>query len=224
MPRLREVGAQDRIVWRHSAEGRLAAPPARQLRAEQAQLDLPGAARVLGMVLEDGALEVLHGVLAPVERGPLRELLRDRVTEARQPAVAFPVVEEDPTEAVPGLRHEGGVLRRRPRRHGQRPQQRAEGDQQGGNQSSRCVRSSHHSPFCPPCDLPSRRLLARPRPLGDGPPIDLPPTAGDERLRSADEFVQTFYVERTGPNLVFGAYAPTPTNVFPFRNSRVLKK
>jgi len=49
----------------------------------------------------------------------------------------------------------------------------------------------------------------RPRPLGDGPPIDLPATPGDERLRSADEFVQTFYVERPGPNLVFGAYAPS---------------
>jgi protein-glutamine gamma-glutamyltransferase len=48
-----------------------------------------------------------------------------------------------------------------------------------------------------------------PRPLGGGPPIDLPAAAGDSRAHAGDEFVQTFYVERTGPNLVFGAYAPT---------------
>lgn len=48
----------------------------------------------------------------------------------------------------------------------------------------------------------------RPRAVGGGPPIELPPTAGDERV-AADDFVQTFYVERGGPNLVFGAYAPT---------------
>jgi len=48
----------------------------------------------------------------------------------------------------------------------------------------------------------------RPQAVGGGPPIDLPATAGDERS-SADDFVQTFYVERGGPNLVFGAYAPT---------------
>jgi transglutaminase-like putative cysteine protease len=38
-----------------------------------------------------------------------------------------------------------------------------------------------------------------PHAIRGGPPLDL----------SGNEFVQTFYVERTGPNLVFGAYAPT---------------
>jgi protein-glutamine gamma-glutamyltransferase len=45
--------------------------------------------------------------------------------------------------------------------------------------------------------------------LRGGPPIDVPPTAGDQPIRSGDEFVQTFYIGRTGPNLVFGAYTPT---------------
>jgi protein-glutamine gamma-glutamyltransferase len=48
-----------------------------------------------------------------------------------------------------------------------------------------------------------------PQAVGGGPPIALLATAGDERTRSGDEFVQTFYIERTGPNMVFGAYAPT---------------
>jgi transglutaminase-like putative cysteine protease len=50
---------------------------------------------------------------------------------------------------------------------------------------------------------------ARPQALRGGPPIDVPATAGDDAIRSGDEFVQTFYIERTGPNLVFGAHAPT---------------
>jgi transglutaminase-like putative cysteine protease len=49
----------------------------------------------------------------------------------------------------------------------------------------------------------------RPTALGSGPPIELPSTPGDDRLHSGGEFVQTFYVERPGPNLVFGAYSPT---------------
>jgi transglutaminase-like putative cysteine protease len=53
-----------------------------------------------------------------------------------------------------------------------------------------------------------RQSDVRPRAVGGGPPIELPPTAGDERV-AADDFVQTFYVERGGPNLVFGAHAPT---------------
>src|SRR3954468_4876198 len=57
----------------------------------------------------------------------------------------------------------------------------------------------------------------KPTAIGGGPPIEIPPTAGDDRLHSGDEFVQTFYVERTGPNLVFGAYAPTQL-YFPGRN------
>jgi transglutaminase-like putative cysteine protease len=49
----------------------------------------------------------------------------------------------------------------------------------------------------------------RPQAVRGASPIDLPATAGDDATRSGSDFVQTFYVERGGPNLVFGAYAPT---------------
>ena len=45
----------------------------------------------------------------------------------------------------------------------------------------------------------------RPRSLTGGPPIDVPPVPGEERLPSGPELVQTYYLERPGPNLVFGA-------------------
>ena len=48
----------------------------------------------------------------------------------------------------------------------------------------------------------------RPRALRGDAPIDVPPTAGDDRLAAGSDFVQTFYVARGGPNLVFGAYQP----------------
>ncbi|HEV3353967.1 MAG TPA: transglutaminaseTgpA domain-containing protein [Acidimicrobiales bacterium] len=48
----------------------------------------------------------------------------------------------------------------------------------------------------------------RPQAIRGASPIDLPATAGDA-TQSGSEFVQTFYIERGGPNLVFGAYAPS---------------
>ena len=58
----------------------------------------------------------------------------------------------------------------------------------------------------------------RPRPAGGSLPIDLPPPVGEEHTRGGPEFVQTFYVERPGPNLVFGA--PTPSQLY-FPDKRV---
>lgn len=43
---------------------------------------------------------------------------------------------------------------------------------------------------------------------GSAGPIPVPPTVGDDRF-IADEFIQTFYIEKPGPNLVFGAYRPS---------------
>lgn len=45
------------------------------------------------------------------------------------------------------------------------------------------------------------------RALGGAAPIDVPPTLGDSGF-SGQEFVQTFYLETPGPNVVFGAHRP----------------
>jgi transglutaminase-like putative cysteine protease len=49
----------------------------------------------------------------------------------------------------------------------------------------------------------------RPRPLRGPSPLDLPIGAEDSLDTAAQELVQTFYVARPGPNLIFGAYVPT---------------
>ncbi len=41
--------------------------------------------------------------------------------------------------------------------------------------------------------------------IGGAAPIKVPPTVGDE-LIPTEEFIQTFYIEQPGPNMVFGAY------------------
>ncbi|MDH3305924.1 MAG: transglutaminaseTgpA domain-containing protein [Acidimicrobiia bacterium] len=41
--------------------------------------------------------------------------------------------------------------------------------------------------------------------IGGGTPIDVAPTLGDASAPGS-EFIQTFYLERTGPNVIFGAY------------------
>lgn len=41
--------------------------------------------------------------------------------------------------------------------------------------------------------------------IGGAAPIAVPPTVGDEVIRT-EEFIQTFYIEQPGPNMVFGAY------------------
>lgn len=49
----------------------------------------------------------------------------------------------------------------------------------------------------------------RPRPVRGPAPLDLPIGAQDSLDDAAQELVQTFYVARPGPNLIFGAYVPT---------------
>jgi len=49
----------------------------------------------------------------------------------------------------------------------------------------------------------------RPRPLRGPAPLDLPIGPEDSLDDAAQELVQTFYVARPGPNLIFGAYVPT---------------
>lgn len=44
--------------------------------------------------------------------------------------------------------------------------------------------------------------------IGGGEPIGVPRTLGDDVV-FGEEFIQTFYLERGGPNIVFGAYRPT---------------
>ena len=46
---------------------------------------------------------------------------------------------------------------------------------------------------------------ARTRPVAGEPPLDIPPAAGEEHLPPGPELVQTFYLERPGPNVVFAA-------------------
>jgi transglutaminase-like putative cysteine protease len=49
----------------------------------------------------------------------------------------------------------------------------------------------------------------RPRPIRGSAPLELPVGAEDSLDAAAQELVQTFYVARSGPNLIFGAYVPT---------------
>ena len=49
----------------------------------------------------------------------------------------------------------------------------------------------------------------RPRPLRGPAPLELPVAPEDSLDTAAQELVQTFYVARPGPNLIFGAYVPT---------------
>ena len=49
----------------------------------------------------------------------------------------------------------------------------------------------------------------RPRPFRGPAPLDLPIGAEDSLDDAAQELVQTFYVARPGPNLIFGAYVPS---------------
>ncbi len=58
----------------------------------------------------------------------------------------------------------------------------------------------------------------RPRPVGGPLPMTLPVPIGDEGRERGTEFVQTIYVERPGPNLLFAA--PTPSELY-FPDDRV---
>lgn len=58
----------------------------------------------------------------------------------------------------------------------------------------------------------------RPRPVGGPLPMSLPAAMGEEDRERGTEFVQTFYVERPGPNLLFAA--PTPSELY-FPDNRV---
>jgi transglutaminase-like putative cysteine protease len=49
----------------------------------------------------------------------------------------------------------------------------------------------------------------RPQPIRGPAPLELPIGADDSVDAGAQELVQTFYVARSGPNLIFGAYVPT---------------
>ncbi len=48
----------------------------------------------------------------------------------------------------------------------------------------------------------------QPLSIGGSEPIGVPRTLGDDALQT-QEFLQTFYLERGGPNILFGAYRPT---------------
>jgi len=58
----------------------------------------------------------------------------------------------------------------------------------------------------------------RPRAVGGPLPMNIPAPAGDEGRERGADFVQTFYVERPGPNLLFAA--PTPAQLY-FPDARV---
>ena len=58
----------------------------------------------------------------------------------------------------------------------------------------------------------------RPRAVGGPLPMSLPAPVGEEGREEGTEFVQTFYVERPGPNLLFAA--PTASELY-FPDSRV---
>ena len=49
----------------------------------------------------------------------------------------------------------------------------------------------------------------RARPIRGATPLELPIGADDSVDAGAEELVQTFYLSRSGPNLIFGAYVPT---------------
>ena len=65
--------------------------PVTELAAQQAEQHFGFGARVLGVVLEAGALEPLHDIGLAVGGALLKSLAADRVAEQRQAAVLRPV-------------------------------------------------------------------------------------------------------------------------------------
>ena len=65
---------------------------------------------VLGVVLESGPLEILHGVFVASCRAGLADLFGDRIAELGEAAVARPIAKESEAQRVAGLREIGVIL------------------------------------------------------------------------------------------------------------------